>query len=346
MQSNTLYRFSMFASMAVLSAAVIAQDSRPAPQTRPTTPPRASPAEEGGKAGGMMSGGTTRVGELIGREIRNTRGDRLGVVNEIVIDDESGRIAYVVVGDGAASEAQSRLWVVPWDVLSSQRDSSGSGKTAYEMEIDRERIAGAPGFSRNEWPVMDRAYGRSAYAYYGRKPYWERRSQSAEGDERGLPRAGDSDGPPPRRPTSEDPNRTARDVPPLDRDDAGDLAQFPVGMFDAGSIKTFSATVTSVIEQTGSENDFGVGVRLLVKRDDTPNAKSDMLVYVGPTEFVKKQGASFNQNDRLTMTGAEMEREGRRVFVATSVSRGDQTFKLRRENGMPLWRRRVTPSGQ
>ena len=192
---------------------------------------------------------------------------------------------------------------------------------------------------------MDRSFGRGVYAYYGRVPYWERIGPIRNDGTPDELRARVED-PPPKKPTAEDPNRTERDVPPLNREDLGELSVFPVGMFDARNIRTLTGTVSSVIEQSGAENDFGVGIRLLVKRDDAPNAKGDTLVYVGPTEFLKKQGAPFNQNDRVTLVGAEMDRDGRRVFVAQTITRGDLTMQLRQENGLPLWKRRTKASGQ
>ena len=202
-----------------------------------------------------------------------------------------------------------------------------------------------PVFTVANWPTMDRAFGRKLYAVFGREPYWERRGANEtagrSGDD-GLTADEQK-----RRPTVQDPTRTRRDVPPLDRDDLRELEPFPVGMFEARNIKVVAGTVTSIIEQTGAENDFGVGVRLLVQRDDQAPRNQDLLVYVGPSDFVKKQqGFSFKQNDKVTLTGAEMDRDDRRVFVATEIAMGDRILMLRRENGLPLWRRKAVPRAE
>src|SRR5204862_21772 len=79
----------------------------------------------------------------------------------------------------------------------------------------------------------------------------------------------------PRRHTNVDPNRTERDVPPVAREEARELEQFPVGMFEPRNVRILNGAITSIIEQSGRENDFGVGIRLLVKRDDQSTRDSD-----------------------------------------------------------------------
>jgi sporulation protein YlmC with PRC-barrel domain len=300
---------------------------------------------------------TSRASELLGREIRDARGDVMGKIEELVVDDEDGRIAYAVVAleTKAGDPGSDRVSLVPWDAL--RRSEPGTNgaterleRRAYLIDLDRERIAGAPGFVRGNWPRIDRAYGRTIYTYYGRRPYWERArldggTSASEELARDVAREREAI---PRKPTVQDPNRTERDVPPLAPDDVKELEPFPVGLFEARNVKTVSGVVSSVIEQTGAENDFGVGVRLMLKRSDvkTPG-ESDLLVYVGPTAFVKKQGFTFNQNDRLTIKGPEMERDGRRILVAMEIDPGDgRTMLVRKENGLPLWKRRIKPAGE
>jgi sporulation protein YlmC with PRC-barrel domain len=326
---------------------------REQPSTRPAS---TQPAVAAPKPDLKNLGNTSRTSEIIGRELRNSAGDTLGKIHELVIDDEDGRIAYALVAVDMATPSTpggtpAKLWIIPWELLRAPRVVSSNGATGqngeprqvrYLFDFDRERIATAPGFSTSRWPKMDRTYGREVYAFYGRAPYWERQRRL----DAGLEEAARADEDPRRRPTAEDPNRTARDVPPLEKDNLKELDPFPVGMFEARNIKTLNGTVTSVIEQTGSENDFGVGIRLLLKRDDQQPKDQDLLVFVGPTEFVKRQGFNFKQNDVVSLKGAEMDRDGRRVFVPLEVTMGDRTMLLRRENGLPAWKRRAKLSGE
>jgi len=286
---------------------------------------------------------TSRVSEVLGRELRNSQGDSLGRVQELVIDDETGRLAYAILAPMAESP-DARYWVVPWDVLAPAPTVVGAGdrvERSFLLELDKGALGRAPGFRRESWPVIDRTYGKEVYAFYGRAPYWER-ERLARRSAQDAAAARDDEVP--RRPTAIDPNRTERDVPPVAREEGRELEQFPVGMFEPRNIKTVMGTITSLIEQTGRENDFGVGIRLLVNRDDQGTKDSDMLVFVGPSDFVKKQTFELKQNDRIALKGAEMERDGRKVFVATELTRGDKTMILRRDNGMPAWKRKIKVS--
>jgi PRC-barrel domain len=297
----------------------------PAQDTRPESRPAVATPLTGG----------TRLSDLLGRVIQNQRAETLGKIQDLVLDETDGRIAYAVV-DFDNDRAGGKLWVVPWDLLRppAPTDANANPVTrTYLLDLPRDRLTGAPAFASTQWPEIDRAFGRRVYTFYGRTPYWE-------ADVAGSSQTADEQR---RRPNTVDPNRSRRDVRPLDRDDLRELEAFPVGMFDPKNMKTVGGVVTSIIEgQTGAENDFGQGIRLMVRRDDVSPKSQDLLVYVGPAEFVKtQQGFTFKQNDRVMLKGAEMNRDDRRVFVATEIVLGDRTLMLREDNGLPLWRRKA-----
>jgi sporulation protein YlmC with PRC-barrel domain len=332
------------AAIGVLVAALVPAQTTPAQdETRPATRPAPTTKEETTRAQVTSS----RMSEVIGRELRNARGDALGRVQDLVIDDETGRVAYVVV-TGLAEDSGDRLWIVPWDVLSPSPAPAGvpGGERVsrhFLLEMDRTTLGRAPAFRSDAWPVMDRTYGRDIYAFYGRAPYWERERPIRRSTRQGMEELRDDE---PRRPTVVDPNRTERDVPPVARPEARELEQFPVGMFEPRNIRIINGAISSIIEQTGPENDFGIGIRLMVKRDDQSAKDPHTLVFVGPSEFVKKQTFELRQHDVLAIKGAEMERGGRKIFVATEITKGDKTMILRHENGMPAWTRRTKLSGE
>src|SRR5262245_22439075 len=94
------------------------------PSTRPAVMPRTT---------------TSRISEVMGRELKNSQGDSLGRVQELVLDDETGRVAYVVVSSSGEG-AEERLWVVPWDVLSPAPVTAASGdkvERTYVVDLDR-----------------------------------------------------------------------------------------------------------------------------------------------------------------------------------------------------------------
>jgi sporulation protein YlmC with PRC-barrel domain len=319
------------AALVSIGLTLPAQDTRPAPDTRADPAPPDLMARSGSVG--------TRLSDLVGRVIQNQRAESLGRIQDLVLDEVDGRIAYAIV-DFDNDRAGGKLWVVPWDLLRSppatDANASPTSRTIL-LDLPRDRLAGAPAFPSTAWPEIDRGYGRRVYEFYGRAPYWDGRP-ATNGD--GALAVDDQR----RRPNNVDPTRSRRDVRPLEKDDLRELESFPVGMFEARNIRTVNGTVTSIIEQDGAENDFGMGIRLLVRREDATSRSQDLLVFVGPTDFVKKQqGFSFKQNDRVTLKGAEMDRDDRRVFVATEIALGDRILLLRRDNGLPVWRRKAGP---
>jgi sporulation protein YlmC with PRC-barrel domain len=109
------------------------------------------------------------AGTLAGDRIRNTAGEDLGKVEEIMIDVASGRVAYVVLSFGGFLGIGDKLFAVPWDSL-----RVDEGEHQFVLEVDKQTLENAPGFDKDNWPDMaDPAFGASIHQHYGRTPYWE-----------------------------------------------------------------------------------------------------------------------------------------------------------------------------
>jgi sporulation protein YlmC with PRC-barrel domain len=106
---------------------------------------------------------------LAGDSVKNSAGEDLGKVDEIMIDIASGRVAYVVLSFGGFLRMGNKLFAVPWNALTIDED-----KKCFIFEIDKSKLENAPGFDKDNWPDMaDPAWGAQIYSYYGRKPDWE-----------------------------------------------------------------------------------------------------------------------------------------------------------------------------
>src|ERR1700704_2489393 len=87
------------------------------------------------------------VSTLMGYKVRNAGAEDLGKVEELVIDQESGRVLYAVLSFGGLLHHQ--LVAIPWERLRMQPD----GK-AFFLNIDKETLRNAPHFDRDNWPDM------------------------------------------------------------------------------------------------------------------------------------------------------------------------------------------------
>ncbi len=106
---------------------------------------------------------------LEGTRVVNGAREDLGKVQDIMIDLEEGRVAYVVLSFGGFLGMGDKLFAVPWDRVRVDQDEK-----ELIFDIDRETLERAPGFDRDNWPdFADPTLGREIYNYYGSQPYWD-----------------------------------------------------------------------------------------------------------------------------------------------------------------------------
>ena len=106
---------------------------------------------------------------LSGNSVRNTAGDNLGTIDEIMIDIPTGRVAYAVLSFGGFLGMGDKLFAVPWSALKVDEDEK-----CFILNVDKPTIEAAPGFDKDNWPNMsDTTWGSEISSYYHVKPYWE-----------------------------------------------------------------------------------------------------------------------------------------------------------------------------
>ena len=84
---------------------------------------------------------------LTSDRVRNFAGDDLGKVKEIMVDLQSGRVAYVVLAYGGFMRFCKKLFAVPWDEL-----MIDEGNKELVLNASVEQLENAPGFARDNWP--------------------------------------------------------------------------------------------------------------------------------------------------------------------------------------------------
>jgi sporulation protein YlmC with PRC-barrel domain len=107
---------------------------------------------------------------VVGTSVRNTGGEDLGSIEEIMVDTSRGAIAYAVLSFGGFLGIGTKLFAIPWEAL-----TYDTSHQAYVLNVDKHRLENAPGFDKDNWPDMaDPAFGTKLFDYYGYRPYWER----------------------------------------------------------------------------------------------------------------------------------------------------------------------------
>lgn len=125
-----------------------------------------------------------RASDLIGRPVRNARGDYLGDIGDLVLDMSTGDVRYAVISTARAPNSGGRLYAVPMrSFVSRVNDDMTLAVTPAELTRYRS-------WPRDRWPGMhdmafwsdiDRVYG---YSTVHPGSYYDRWSQLAGKDVR------------------------------------------------------------------------------------------------------------------------------------------------------------------
>jgi len=106
---------------------------------------------------------------LNGDSVVNAAGDDLGKIEAIMLDVQSGRIAYAVLSFGGFLGMGSKLFAIPWSALTLDAEQK-----RFVLDVSRERLENAPGFDKDNWPSMaDPAWANEVHSYYRATPYWD-----------------------------------------------------------------------------------------------------------------------------------------------------------------------------
>src|SRR5262245_56678300 len=101
--------------------------------------------------------------------VRNAAGDNLGKIEDLMIDVNSGRIAYAVLSFGGFLKMGNKLFAVPWEALTLDPVNK-----QFILNVSKSVLENATGFDKDNWPDMaDPKFGANVYRHYGYKPYWE-----------------------------------------------------------------------------------------------------------------------------------------------------------------------------
>src|SRR5437773_2190258 len=112
-----------------------------------------------------------QTSKFIGRPVKSAQGDEIGTVKDIVLDRNTGCLAYTVLsttggGGGTRVSGGGKMVAVPWAVYSPASDVN-----VLTVTVDRERIYSAPVFDYARIDEYSRPdYITNIYSYYGVSP--------------------------------------------------------------------------------------------------------------------------------------------------------------------------------
>ncbi|WP_233237595.1 PRC-barrel domain-containing protein [Bordetella sp. LUAb4] len=84
---------------------------------------------------------------LEGNDVLNLSGEKLGVLQDIMLDVPRGRIAYAVLERGGVLGIGEKLFAIPWHALTLDTD-----RKCFLLDIDLDKLRQARGFDKDNWP--------------------------------------------------------------------------------------------------------------------------------------------------------------------------------------------------
>jgi len=124
---------------------------------------------------------TERATKVIGASVRNQLNEKLGKVENLMVDLEGGRLVHVIVGSGGILGIGEELRAIPPAAFHyAERDGT------MQLNVTKEAMAAAPYFKGNVWPDFnDAAYSASIYRAYQVEPYFST-TPEADGTRRAV----------------------------------------------------------------------------------------------------------------------------------------------------------------
>jgi sporulation protein YlmC with PRC-barrel domain len=100
---------------------------------------------------------------LLDFDVHDVTGENLGTVEDFVIDWDTGRIQYAVLSFGGFLGFGERYFAFPWGEL-----VFDPLENAFITNVTEEMLSSAPGFDRDNWPVLgDPTWDNQFYEYWG-----------------------------------------------------------------------------------------------------------------------------------------------------------------------------------
>lgn len=172
-------RTTLLLSTAVLLASSVAV-GQPAAPARQSSTPQDRPAASQTAEKGVIVSNTFRTEKLQGLKVKNPEGEELGSLHDLVLDMENHRVRYAALSHGGFLGIGDKLFAIPIEALRLKHDGDD---TFFVVDIDKETLKTAPGFSQDAWPdFANQEFIAGMEKHYGRYQTFEGTVESTAND--------------------------------------------------------------------------------------------------------------------------------------------------------------------
>lgn len=97
-----------------------------------------------------------------GTAVYNANGDKLGSIDDLMIDKRSGMVRYAALEFGGFLGMGTDRYPLPWSML-----KYDTGLDGYVVPLQKQQLEAAPRYAQADAPEYTDEYGRKVYDYYG-----------------------------------------------------------------------------------------------------------------------------------------------------------------------------------
>lgn len=97
-----------------------------------------------------------------GTKVYNAAGDKLGSIDNLMIDKRTGQVRFAVLEFGGFLGMGTDRYPLPWSMLKYETEMDG-----YVVPLDKAKLESAPKYHEGDTPAYTTEYGTRVDGYYG-----------------------------------------------------------------------------------------------------------------------------------------------------------------------------------
>jgi len=114
--------------------------------------------------GKVVAATTFRASKLIGLNVRNHNNEKLGTVEDFVVNVDNGKVNYAALGVGGLFGLGEKMFAIPFNAMTFVHDKN---EMHFVINMSKEKLQAAPGFDKNNWPdFADPNWAQQIENYY------------------------------------------------------------------------------------------------------------------------------------------------------------------------------------
>ncbi|CAN5123661.1 PRC-barrel domain-containing protein [soil metagenome] len=110
----------------------------------------------------MSSNPVISSNKVEGTPVYNANGDKLGTIDDLIIDKRSGVVRYAALEFGGFLGMGTDRYPIPWSLLTYDTTLDG-----YVVPLAKSQLENAPHYPQTEDRDYSEEYGRQVYGHYG-----------------------------------------------------------------------------------------------------------------------------------------------------------------------------------